>query len=267
MTLEEIYLTEKEQQIIDSINPPQREALQRLNVTCLSKYKFKIVGVRCEDLFFFLDCLNKGKMPVGGYRKGYRYKCKEGLYLTPNLECLRLREIENEEVKTVIRLTGNFSKATTANVGVYSDVALLGPLHREVRPLIIGEPELMDESVGHPRDPLQVEQFYYALVQEIAEGAEFGYKNRFPRHYALGQHLRPQDRDFITQLFNRIKCRSGIIIGFNEQLIERYGFPAAGDGDDIMFSVPNGYVDLDTILGFETLGDYEEEVVEDILKR
>ena len=273
MAIEEIYLTEKEQQIVDSIGQSQRETLQKLNVTSLTKYKSQIVGFRSEDLFFFLDCLNKGRIVVGNETdKGCRGKCQGGLFLTPNPESPQFKYIDDEVKDNFKRPLGghlSFHAATRENVKMYSEIALLNPIHREVRPLIKDEQSLLNSCWGYLKGSglIQVEEFYDALIDEIKEGASFNYKNRSPIYYTLGQYLNPQDKEFVTQLFNRVKCRKGIIIGFNEQLVERYGLPTVGDGYDIVFNVPEGHINLDTILGFETLGDYEEEVVGSILKR
>ncbi len=273
MAIEELYITEKEQQIVDSLSSSSREILQKLQMGRLSKYKSKIVGFRSEDLFFFLDCLNKGRIVVGNETdKGCRGKCHNGLFLTPNPESPQFKYIDDEakeDIRRSLRGHLSFHAATRENANMYSRIALLGPIHREVRPLIKDEQDLLDQCWGSLKNSglIQVEEFYDALIEEVEERVDFNSKNRYPLQYALSQHLDLQGRDFVTQLLNQTKCRGGIIIGFNERLVEKHGFPVAGDSYDIVFNAPEGYVGLDTILGFETLGDYEDEMVERILSR
>jgi hypothetical protein len=62
-----------------------------------------------------------------------------------------------------------------------------------------------------------------------------------------------------------LDSRGGISLAFNESPFEKYQRVSKTDDegyDEFVFDVPSGKLDLVAILGFETLGDFEDSLLE-----
>lgn len=258
------YLFPEEQSIVQGVTSSQRSLLQRLYTPNLSQYKNDIVGLRAEEFFFFLRSIQEGRLPTTGNK--VMFKCNGGIYLTPNPDSHVLNQCTDGLVRKVAQGSVDFGEAAEHTVGTYYYVAQMNPLIREVRPYIHNESELVDKWTEDKKDPTKTENFYQALIDEILTGrADFNHRYRFPIHFLLKEHIQPEDRDGVLNILRKLAQRAGIIIGFNDLLVSRYGMPKVGDGTDIFFNIPQGFVDLDCIVGFEVLGDFEEGIVNRIL--
>jgi hypothetical protein len=261
------FITDKERAIMKRLGPNDIALLGRLNLPSLTSKKKDIVGIRCEDIFSFMQFVKDGSYPVAG--DGSRTKTTRGLYLIPNPESEDVKTTGNEAVNGLQNFYRTFSSAAYRTDTLYSDIARIGPISRELRPRIKDEQKMVKEYLGENFKGESVENFYRDLLMEVDRSKpSFDYKNRLRALYHLGKNLDENGREIALDIFNKTGDRGAIMIGFDKKLITRYGAPGMSiEGADICFPVKEGGVALDSVVGYEALGDFEDEVLDLVANR
>lgn len=233
-----------------------KELLTQLCSSTLASRKQEIVGLRCEDLFFMLDCIKKGYVPV---TKGpVMAKYEEALYFAPNPDSSFFRSagLNIDE--------GSFYRCARRTIRLYSRVAQVNPLVKIFEGLGIPQDKLVDgwSEDGKITDS---ECFYRDLTQELKRTPPFNLKHRFPAHYRLGTFIPDAHKNEASRLMKTLVGRRGILLGLGYRLITAHGMPKESEeGFDLALNIPDGRISLDCILGFEPLGDFEERVIASI---
>jgi len=256
-------LTQYEERVVDSIDEQAREILTQLYVPNLAKYKKQIIGLRSEEIFYFLESIKEGRLPLNG--NDVICKSTQGLYMTPNPESDELMKKSYDNIRYFFER--NFCAAAIDNSENYGGAAQFTPIIRDIRQFIIDEDKLGLDWAENLDEPGILEYFFRDLIIEIRAGGNFNYKNRNPAHRLLMKHLSKRQIPSIQIYFDRIKERRGLMIGISNDIVKKYDKPIEGDSNDIVIPIENGSIDLDCIVGFEALGDFEERVLDEILDR
>ena len=261
------YLTAHEIGILEKVKP-HISVVEEMYKPNLAREKNCIIGVRSEDLFFILQAITIGQFPIGG--NGVRNK-GQGFFLTPNPEHSYCKTLQKNNPET-LRLLPTYQEAIRKNLMLYGGIAIIAPFNREIRPHIQDEMILVkgeDEyDNGEPAESL-VETFYHRMARDL--GSIPGvcnvkdYTNRLPRLKIILDSpglVRDSTADFL----DGIKRRKPVLIGFNEKL-NQYARAEPGEGEvDIVYQIEADTIPLDTLVGFEVVGDVEEQIVGDLLE-
>lgn len=265
-------ISQQEQAIITQITDADRARLQDLQKTNLSKDKARIVGIRSEDIFFFLQCVHQGYIPAGQSKLMAK---NEAFYLTANPESAYI-QAHPDAALFFFPDDNKFINVSTSNADMYGSIGIRQGLHRNIMPFV-NTVEFLHQATGYT-DPetasLEWERVYGELVNEISAGIRSEADRVLPKHVRLlFQHLlsNSPDRKQLVKFVSRLKNRGSITMAFNEEMFQNYTAlpPEQADGfmnAELAFEVPNGKIPLDCVLGFETLGDFEDEILEGLLE-
>ncbi len=275
-------LPEAENAILNQITPADKEKLRAWRKANLTKERGNIVAIRSEDLLYFLECVHRGYIPVGqGPIRGKIFGGPNDFFVTPNPESRYLKDSARNLLDR--NYSGDFSRAVNSNLNIYSDIGRIQAMHRNIlTPYNITEEELeeLNRKFFHKTFPAleggtSTEDYLAELAKETETMAEadncFKLLNKKPALFFLGELLRAKgvkNLDSLAKLlFNmNLKDRGSIFLAFNEKLVRNY--EATTDrvdvGGEFVVNVPDGKLSLDTIYGFETLGDFEDEILEQL---
>ena len=269
---EEIVVTARENAILNTLTPEDVAKVRELKQENLTVQSKDIVGVRVEDLFYFLEAVHNGYLPVGGAD----IRRKEGeshIFLTPNPMCDYLKQ-ERQDLYGGIRDTEKtFLDVTKETIRNYGAVARSQGVYRNLWDKVLDKDDLIKESVQRyslgDEKTTDAEEFFDLIAEEIKKKKSFidCEKPRYKMAYLLNEHLDPSvPRADVTKLLRSLANRSGIVIAFNKKLLE------AGDatttdqkildlpGSELAVGVPSGRIPLDAMLGYEALGHFEDEI-------
>ncbi len=277
-------------------NPEREEVIKRLFSRNLAEAKDEIIAFRSEDVVTFLDCLLKGSIPVD-VASPIVCKIAGWYYLTP-IESHPFFDAHPE-------LTGNyptrgFYQEIYSNTSVYApDIAFRTAFSRNVTPVLKPNWQAKARRILAETDPwvldpefpeaLVYEEFTNSLASELRrEDAEIrigqafqALEGKYQRSYAFLQRflrLIQQDVDkerVIKFLLKVVQERSGIVVGFNERILEQGRYlTAVTDTEDITHDAPElviqpktGFIDLSgepIIAAIEPLGNYEDRVLTEL---
>ncbi len=255
-----------EKAVLDSLTEGDISRIREWKKESLTRERSAIVGVRSEDLVYFLECIHRGYIPVGG--EGFRMKgdSKKYFFINTNPESSFLREKEPSLIEPEMK-QASFKKIALGNVSLYSRVAIIQTIRREVMPFL-DEAQLLKQEAKRLGDepgalhPEVLEEFYDDLVDEIQkERSSMAYRD-------FQKALRNNKKAFeiYKELVPTFDERGGIILAFSEELCKKYKgtnkAPITHTNGEIAFSVPDGKLSLDVLYGFEALGAYEDKMLE-----
>lgn len=266
----ESRLFQREKAIIDRITPQNRKLLLSLRRDNLVKERAHIVGVRSEDLIHFLECLERGYIPVGG--EGIRGKAEtlDHLYITSNPESQYLQTYEPDLIEEQDRGL-HFKDFTLKNIRLYSEVAAIQAFRREIIS-DLDESELVEKELARirARENGNVmigearEEFYKDFSKYIRGGA----KEQSMKDLQVALKSKPEILERYKDLVPLLPSRGGIILAFSDKLTKQYKGTVdrrvIHDDSEIAFPVPSGKLSLDVIYGFEPLGDFEDAILEQL---
>jgi hypothetical protein len=258
-------LTQVEQQVLDSLTEKDVELVKRLRLGNLTKEKARIVGVRSEDLLFLLESIQRGFIPAEIETDPGKY------YVAANPESTFILANQPEAIESSHSKTfGDLTRREIEFAGTFDVVQ-----HAVERNLLSGgsaKEKLLKElrhfyrGLKYNADELNLKEFYRDVAEDLTVNPgvlRFHSRSR-PALALLSRHIEealPPDaaRNFLQSL----TIRKGVVLAFNEKLLANYRFLHA-DHADMVIHIPTGKVGLDTLLGFETLGDFEDSVLEKI---
>lgn len=272
---DEPYISEKEHAIIDSLSEPEKELAQQLHKPNLSKYKDQIVGMRSEDLYYFLSCIKQGYIPTAPGHVRDREPSGRMFFLTPNPENAALKErvpeypegLEYTKFNEMAQHNNETYGYIGAAQGIYRDLMEAGlvedPDAVAIEYMKIVDPSINFEDTGHVR-----ESFWLGLANDFKTNKliDFNPSNRGSvAIYCLGKHIAPESQNAALQIIQDVKKRQSIFIAFNDKILD---YQLSSDSNDVnapnelVAKVPDGKIPMDAVLGFETQGDYEDEIME-----
>jgi hypothetical protein len=267
-------LTNIEKSLLDSFTEENQQEISRLYREDLNSEKNKIVGLRSEDLLFFLQCIQHGFIPVGF--SALMGKSEEGLYVSVNPESEGLQKTYPGLVEKAS--AANFKEAILKNSWHYSGIAIKQGIVRNILSQISDQenfwksfydefiaknPAYETHGLEYPEDmDLIREEFFDNAVRSIIHPKQQMalYKAR------LLDFMRRFFPNFRFKDFSSLQGRKGILIGFDETILQYPMIPETDmKGEEIIFSIPEGKLNLTHVLGFQSLGGpFEEEVLERI---
>lgn len=248
----------------------------------LTKKKGSIVGVRSEDLLFLLESVHRGYLPAG---QGTRFKEEGYFYLVPNPESTLLQGnrkdlIYNPKVQNAATALRTFPEMVDENISQYGNSAVLGAIHRNFFPLVQnwdGLVEKINKFYGESGLGLDIiqEKLLEGLAKIARQSKEiqrpiasFTPNNRYLFdlfHESVGHSI---DRNSLQDQLVLFSERSSIMIAFSNALVEDYVATNAVDvvdtGDEFAVAVPDGKLPLDYIVGFESLGEFEDRILSEL---
>jgi hypothetical protein len=285
--------SEGESEILNFLTRAQIEFVESRKVDNLNSIKEKIVAVRSEDIFYFLTCVEKGFIPVAS-ESPLTGKITHGEKLpyffthgNPEHPLIKSRKISwGPETRTL-------SDVTNFNVNNYGKIGVTQGIYRNIIPDTKGIDPILRSyrnnlpSFAEKSYSLELSKDDVSLDQEgIGIAREIFYDNlltdlgiwkptigaRADNKLALSallENLNPgiSPEKIIVRLKD-IAERTGIIVGFNQKLLDTAERIESEDSDivhganEVVFGIRSGKIDIQLIAGFETMGTYEDSVLE-----
>jgi hypothetical protein len=274
-------LTEREGLILQALNADDIEKVRSLHSKSLTKQKERIVGVRVEDLLYLLESVHAGHMPV---KEGTRFKEEGYFYLVPNPESLLLQKerqdlIYNPDIQNADSALRTFPEALDEAFR-YTESAAIAAIHRNLVPLVQDwEPLVKSVNKFYGESDLGKDIIQERLLEGLIKTAQTSIENGRPitsftpnNRYlfdlfdeALGHSI---PRDVLGQQLVDFSQRSSVVVAFNETLLHnRTATNKLGivhSGNEFAVRVSGGELPLDCIAGFESLGEFEDRVLNEL---
>lgn len=269
-------LFEPERRILASLSEADIRRVRALRSENLTKERHRILGVRSEDLFYFLQCVQQGFIPVAVHE--LRGKSGDShLYLAPNPESRYLREQEPDAFNP----GSSFKRMVEMNVGTYGDIAKAQALYRSVVARIPDREafnrdvcrytyrhyaSLYYESPEQMGIEMAGEDYYNDLLASFSESRPAYKDDELDEAQAILYRALPELATTLKPSFEAVlrslPRRSGILVGFSEEIARRYVEDRkAEDADDLAYHIPDGRLPLEHVVGFEPLGEYEDDAL------
>lgn len=273
-----IGITTKEMNIIESLTLSQINVFKGEILENMNNVKKDVVGVRSEDLFFLLSCIQQNKLMMSGSR--LMSKEKGHFYLTPNPESLAIQN--QPQVLSGIQIK-NFHETVEHNLRrhKYNRIALASAIYLNfVSNLSDQTQSMFEREIPQESSDIGIcwENFFSGVEQEIEKakkeklGNPLKMPNRYPFLSVLSKHIDESILDKSWDFLKNLGCRGGVLLGFNEKVFENnqlFSRHASihDEGYEVVVSIPSNQVEIDCLVGFEPLGVFEEKVIELINKR
>lgn len=269
-------LLEPERQILASVSEADVAALRRLSSESLTKERHQILGVRSEDLLYFIQCVQKGYIPVAIHE----LRGKSGsshIYLSANPDSTFLHQQDPK----MFNPGASFQKMVKTNLRTYAETAQLQTIYRNVIEKIPDRASFQRaireyvyeyyaggyyDSVEEFSIEMAGEQFYQDLLAVLKASTlhpnqSHIYETRDILLQAMPE-LETSLKAPFAALLESLPKRSGICLAFSDDLARAYAEDRdAEDADDLVYHIPNGKLPLDFVLGFEPLGEYKDELL------
>ncbi len=281
----DIGLTRREEKILESLTPENIETLRRLRSDNLTLHKREIVGVRSEDIMYFLQCIQKGYIPVEPVEvMSYKATEKPYFYVTPNPDSTAIHE--RPELLKALKGVHSFEDTIRHNSSLYGTIGVRAAIFHNIFPLVKDPKGLLRSwSKIQPFRPSQevenettrmiwLETYLKYVVDEILEAQRnksklrFHQPSRLPKLSLLGDHIPPKYADAVLASLTQFTSRGGMSLAFNRSLLKYAGSGDRRDDkgvhtiDEVTFEIPSKKLELDAVLGFEPLGEFEDKVLE-----
>lgn len=289
-----------EKRILDSLSQKTINLVRSLCRQNLSAEKEHIVGVRNEDLIYFLSCLEQGWMPVGEHF--FRSKgstSKPYLFLSANPDSTLLQRKVPDYITELRRYFSDeaggatFSGACLRSSRLYDDIGKIQAVYRYLQEKRVDVKKLLQSYrpgytswrgvfADNPSDITRAdlgEHFFDRLIESFFDDEHvqnmikkgdtiFVYPRRHLELYLLRQHVSSSvsNKQLVADL-QGFSDRGSILVGFSDHLLERYRwgttYPFTHVDTEIGIHVPNKKLSLDAsvLVGFEPLGTHEDGVL------
>lgn len=259
------FLTDAEVKIVRSLTPEHVETIKRWNRDNLAKEKTNVVGVRSEDLFFLLECIQKGSIPVETETTLNRY------FIAGNPQSSFLTQHRPDALETITNTT--FADTADENIRLKAPyIVIKRTLERnllsqeKIRESLLEDLHRFYHEQRYTDDELYLREFYFDLAQEVTRNPNvLSFSSptrpalRLLARYAQAVFPPETARLFLSSLANR----RGVLMGFNDGIFQKYKF-MGGDHEDMVFEVPER-LGLETVIGFEPLGEFEDSVLDRLI--
>jgi hypothetical protein len=272
-------ISEKEHQIISDLSRGQIAQVKSLHLDNLNLKKSEIIGVRCEDIFYFLQCIRQGFISCLSGELMFK---PSDFCVAVNPESDKIRSLPiQENIKSV-----SFKEAIVDTIEDYGGISAKQYIYRNIISMIDGQENFWkemdrvleakfgrqylekDEDEDHECDMAMVKEIYFAEIVKEIKNINTIYiqtqsipKTKFPLLWALNEKVQINLSDLL-----RTRERKGIIIGFNAKLLDNSKLDKEGCMNELSLFIEDGRVKLEAIVGFEALGDFEDKVLE-MIKR
>lgn len=272
-------LLRPERAILESLSEKDIECVSAIKSESLTKERHRILGVRSEDLFHFLACVKQGYLPVAVHE----LRGKSGsshLYLSANPES----EYFAQQDPDMFCKGATFQKMVRSNLVSYGRIAKLQAIFRNVI-------QKIPDRIAFEREVCEYGfhyygQLYYSSAEEM--GIEMAGEDFY--NDLLTMLTKPTIDPYLSQVFeteeilfralpqlktslkssfqsliHSLPQRSGICLAFSDEIARVYKEDAtANDGEDLVYYIPDGRLPIKYVVGFESLGEYEDEVLAEL---
>jgi len=287
-----------EKRILDSLSPKTVDFVRSLSRKNLGAEKEHIVGVRNEDLIYFLSCVEQGWMPIKEHL--FRSKSSESthyLFLSANPDSTLLQREVPAYITELRRYLSDedggatFSGACLKSSRLYDDIGKIQAIYRQLRELGTDIRKLLKKYRSHydfrfrekgdseTTLPELGEEFFSRLAESFFDNGEiqsrisrdeniFSFPRRFRELFLLRQHVNSSvSNKQLIEIFQGFSDRGSILVGFSDHLLKHYTWgtdhPFAHMATEIGVHVPSKRLSLDAsvLVGFEPLGTHEDGVL------
>lgn len=264
----EIFLTARERAAVSNLTAQDLQTMLELQVPSLSDYKEDIVAIRTEDIFGLFRAVASGGFELGG--ESFMDKKDVAFYVTPNPDSVDLQahdayaDIRWEMPKGLDEPT--FDAIIQTNDFQYGTIAVQAALARDLLPVI--RPKLGDilrdihEHYRHldstdPDNRAIVEE----VIDELANCSTTKFRNNFAKR-AIRDAFERSDQSQYESYLQNVSDRAGVLVAFNKSLLlYEVSGKKVDDENEITCRHPSNFISMNTILGIEVLGDWEDDLL------
>jgi len=267
-------LSETEIMILEQVTEADKNKLKDWHKAKLVKGKDQIVPIRSEDLLYFLECVHQGYIPVGTSTIRSKGGDVNDFSVTPNPES---KEIKRHPELLQPKGPKRFVEAVNTNSLLYSHTARIQRIYRNIITPHVDPEDLKRivcefyETDTSDNDLAGKTEDYFDVLEQETKTAQkhcFNLKNAKPALFLLGEYLRSKKVDIepLEDFLINSQDRGSICLAFNNNLVKNYEATAEKDStdshDEFVLKIPDGKLSLDTVYGFEALGDFEDAVLD-----
>lgn len=276
-------------------DPKKKSELKGLFANDIRSHQSDIISVRSEDLLTFLDYKTRGVIPIYNDNESIQNKSEGYFFTTGNFEHKYFTQ--HPELHPKVRMPKyadvKFMNVVQHNINIYPEVAAFtAAFVRNVLPVLkpdwknLGRQLLLDidEHSEVFREDYSPSLIAEQLIEQFKNQSKYTYKGKFMTEEQF-QQLRREPTTFeqLTMLIKEgvdkrkvfefleevSKTRSGIMVGFNEHILQGEIITEANGQTDgkyeIMIKPPNNQIDIsNSVVAIESLGEYEDNVLEQL---
>jgi len=276
-------ITSEEEAFLKTLTPADIEKVRQLKIDNLFKERVRVIAVRSEDLIYLLRCIKEGYIPTKSFHLTGKYTEEESdqfLYATYNPDSDYIKEHESELVAHVSSrgFESTAKDVFLGNLRLYAKIAKKQAIWRNLMPLVKDraamEKDLVKLGIADSYGQVEWEDFFDDLIRHGGgrgmTDQDCGWSTfRNPFNF-LFSHLKEgtYDKEDMRAFMNTLEERGGVMIGLDNRTAEDYEYISdARDTrvhgfDEIVFKIPDGKLPLDMLVGFEVLGEFEDDVLE-----
>jgi hypothetical protein len=221
--------------------------------------------------------MHKGYIPVG--KSPIRQKrTEEGVFfLSVNPESEEIKQ--NNPGLITPDTDRSFREVVHLNSELYAHIAKIKAVYRNlIVPYIptedlnkLAREYLCQYSIDYESKDF-LEAYFYEMARNELDKIKkdvFTKRQGKPALFALGKYLKNKgiNTEPLAEFLSKIGNRGSICIGFSNNLLKQYtvDLEVIEDVDEMVIRVPNGKLSLETVWGFETMGDFEDEVLNNLV--
>lgn len=296
-----LFLTEREQKLVDSLSEEHKETLRHLLSPNLTSKKKQIVGIRSEDLLYFLECVQRGYIPVSQdftLRGKIENDCPVyHLSINPDSEKLAA---EHSEYLEEFSTEESFEELAEHNVRLYGHAGIPAGIYRNIFPAIKdmdafygdlaeryhhtifpNQETISAEEIANKTsralllEELMEEVTGTLLARKISPFSEYILKTGVSVKASsviivLAKHIDAAKMNLgeYSVLLNNLRERTGICVAFNNDTLEKFKVETRelyiDSGNELIIRIPDGKLPISCVQGFETMGNFEDELLESL---
>ncbi len=256
------FLTHAEKKLLESLTHSDIQTAKRLHNENLTRRSSEVVGVRTEDLLFLLAGIHQGFLPVE------RETEPNWFFVETNPDSTFVRQYKPEALdNSKSKRFGDFRDAgnlQTPSQAVKHAVELNLLSRKTLREMLLKDVRNFYREEGFNSDELNLKEFYDDVADDLTRNPNvlrFHSRSR-PALDLLARCVERAFSPYQAEDFLRsLSVRKGVLLAFNQKILEKYQMVKTDHGDMVLH-VPSGQVELETLLGFESLGDFEDMLLE-----
>lgn len=268
----EPFLTQEEASRMSVIRPEAIERFLQLRADNLFSHREAIVGFRTDDLLSVLEHLDRGFFPISN--SSMMDKEGEALYfLTANPDCTTLQQ---QGFYSDIQWDPGHAKtlegAIDRNQEQYDQMAIQLAIFKNIGDVLLPHRQQIAEDMQRyaqgvhagEREQSQIEKILESLANDALKLTSDGSWRRAGCS-AVPSLKRVLDHDSFTAINHflaRLQDRGSVLVAFNANVLKGdYVTSAKGqDYNEITVDHPEKKIGIDCVLGYEVLGDWEDQV-------
>ncbi len=168
----------------------------------------------------------------------------------------------------IMRTYGSIGKKMAVHRGIWKQIAI----HKKLLFDSIGKYDDLLKRIGPPEENEEeyMENLFSSFGKTIEEWEKGGqiFLQRHQSLSALKSVLGAQEMKDVQEQLYAVRNRGGVLLAFNEKLLQHDpSSKDVHDSNELSFSSANGNIPIDTILGFEPMGTWEDGLCDMLEKK